>query len=37
MNGFNFVIVWIVKDGKKRNGNNSCLVRENKREKRDLV
>lgn len=30
MNRFNFNVLWIGKDGKVRNGNNSCLDRKKK-------
>ena len=36
-NGSNFIVVWMIKEGKERNGNNSCLDREKKIMKRNVV
>ena len=36
-NGFNFIVVWMIKEGKERNGNNSCLDREKKRMEMNVV
>ena len=36
-NGFNFIVVWMIKERKERNGNNSCLDREKKRMERNVV
>ena len=37
MNGFNFIVVWIVKDRKEMNGNNSCSDREKKIKEKNLI
>lgn len=36
-NGFNFIVVWIVKEEKESNGNNSYLDKERKRKERNVV
>ena len=37
MNEFNFIVVWIAKEGKEWNENKSCLDRKKKRKKRNVI
>ena len=37
MNEFNFIIIWIAKDGKEMNENNFCLDRKKKRKEMNVI
>lgn len=37
INEFNFIFVWIVREGKERNGINFCLHRNKKRMERNVI
>ena len=37
MNEFNFIVVWIVRDGKELNENKSCLDKKKKRKENNVI